>query len=149
MRNDFKRIYIIYEATATLALFFIYAMICIMLQMKIYVLHFISMFVDRTWRNEMSNSSQSINEEMRHATSNLSNDSSSSDEWWSLKLNVTSCIFENVCLWKSDMLYNVDILSQFNDDISPIIVTIYYWHFEYHSPICCSVLHNGGFLTHT
>ena len=56
------------------------------------------MFVGGTWRNAMSKSSQSTNKDMRDATNIVSNNKKLRDEWWSIKLNVTSCIFWNVCM---------------------------------------------------
>ena len=53
MRNNFERMCIIYEVIDVMVLFFIYAIMCIMLQMKVYSLHFISMFVDGTLRDSM------------------------------------------------------------------------------------------------
>ena len=117
--------------------------------MKIYSLHCIFMSIYGTWRDAMPNSSQSTHEDMSYATSSASNNSSSRDEWWSSKLNVTSCIFWNLSLKKSNILFNVDILSQLDDDMSPITVTIYYWNFEYHGSYCCSILYNKGSVTQT
>lgn len=60
--------------------------------------------------------------------------------------NVTSCIFWDVCLRKSNMLFNVDMLYQLDDDMSPIIVMIIYSHFEYYVPLHYPILYNEGFV---
>ena len=50
--------------------------------------------------------------------SSSSSDNSSSEEWWSIYFDISAshCIFWNICLWKSDFLFNVmGILSQSKD----------------------------------
>jgi len=50
-------------------------------------------------------------------------------------------VYLRMFLWKLEM-FNMDILSQLDDDMSPIVVTIIYWHFEYCGHFCCPILYN-------
>ena len=124
--------------------FFIYTIMCIVLQMNIYSLHFIAMFIDKTWRYTMSKSSQSIKHSKYHKYNKPC-------KWWIMIMKIECykfCILECIFV-KNDMLFNVDIFSQLDDNMSPVTVTIIYWNFEYCGPLWSSNLYNKGYVIHS